>query len=247
MDELLRNGSITSKDLVNIGYRRNQLSIFQRLLNKDDFNFYRDLHGIASTQHEKILQHFFKENAWIFGFGLDYRYLSILQDEAHVSEEDAAGRDGAISDFLLGASNFTVLVELKLPGTKLFDSRKNRAGSWRLSSELLDSFSQILEQKAGWQIKSDSREANYNSEGSAIKQRTVDPKCILIIGSDRQFDGNEKEKTIKLKTFELFRRDSRNIEILTYDELFARANFLVNKEDANKNLINRDAADEVPF
>lgn len=247
VDEILRNGSITSKDLVNIGYRRSQLSVFKRLLDKDDISFYRELHEIASTQHEKILQHFFKENAWIFGFGLDYRYLGILQDEASVSTEDIGGRDGVVGDFLLGASNFTVLVELKLPDTKLFGTQRYRSGSWKLSPELLDAVSQILEQKAGWQLKSDSRQGQFNKQGEVIDQKTADPKCILIIGSDKQFSGSEKDRVIKLKTFELFRRDSRNIEILTYDELFQRANFLVNQKIASRNLTGDTVTDAVPF
>ena len=38
---------------------------------------------------------------------------------------------------------------------------------------------------------------------------------------------SDKEKRVKLKTFELFRRDSRNVEIITYDELYERAKFIV--------------------
>ena len=36
-------------------------------------------------------------------------------------------------------------------------------------------------------------------------------------------------KRIKKKTFELFRRDSRNIEIITYDELYERAKFIAER------------------
>jgi len=36
-----------------------------------------------------------------------------------------------------------------------------------------------------------------------------------------------KELQIKAKSFELFRRDSRNVEIVTFDELFERAKFIV--------------------
>jgi hypothetical protein len=247
VEELLRNGSITSNDLVNIGYRKHQLTIFRRLLKRNDFEFYRVEHGIASAQHEKILQHFLKLNAWIFGFGLDYRYLSILQDEAAITHEDVARHDGAVGDFLLGATNFTVLVELKLPTTKLFQNTRSRAGSWRLSTELLEAVSQILEQKAGWQVKSDSVEIGFDSSGKRISQRTADPKCILIIGSETEFAGSDKENCIKLKTFELFRRDSRNIEILTFDELYARAHFIVNQANENDapNILVEE--DEVPF
>jgi hypothetical protein len=229
VEELLRSGSITSRDLVNIGYRKSQLEVFERLLRgPEHIASYRAEHDITSTQPEKVWQHFFGRNEWIFGFGLDYRFLGILQREAHVSEEDLAGRDGSIADFLMAATNFTVLVEIKRPDTDLFEERKNRAGSWKLSVELIDAVSQILEQKAGWQVRGEANAAkNYSSNGELIGQRTVDPKSILIIGSDGQFSGTEKERTIKLRTFELFRRDSRNIEILTYDEIYERARFIV--------------------
>ena len=229
VDELLRNGSITSRDLVNIGYRKSQLEVYKGLLcDPERLAAYRAEHGISGNQPEKVWQHFFEKNEWIFGFGLDYRFLGLLQREAHVSGEDLAGRDGSIVDFLMAATNFTVLVEVKRPDTRLFEERKYRAGSWKLSAELIDSVSQILEQKASWQVRSEvNASENYNTAGGLIGQKTVDPKSILIIGSDSQFSGAEKERAIKVRTFELFRRDSRNIKILTYDELYERAKFIV--------------------
>jgi hypothetical protein len=204
------------------------LEIFERLLRTENIEAYCAEHNIKSTQPEKVWQHFFECNEWIFGFGLDYRFLGVLQREAHVSDEDLAGRDGSVADFLMGATNFTVLVEIKRPDTNLFEKRKNRAGSWKLSAELIDAVSQILEQKASWQVRSEANASkNYTSNGELLNQMTVDPKSILIIGSNGQFSGTTKERNIKLRTFELFRRDSRNIEIVTYDELYERAKFIV--------------------
>ncbi|MDA1342347.1 MAG: DUF4263 domain-containing protein, partial [Proteobacteria bacterium] len=60
--------------------------------------------------------------------------------------------------------------------------------------------------------------------------KTSDPKCILIVGSKTYFNDNQRDKVIKLGTFELFRRGSRNIEILTYDELHGRAYFIVDQK-----------------
>ena len=97
--------------------------------------------------------------------------------------------------------------------------------------ELIDAVSQILEQKASWQVKAEaSALGNFDDEGNLIAQRTIDPKSILIVGTDNQFSGTEKETAIKLRTFELFRRDSRNLEILTYDELYERAKFVVGRD-----------------
>ncbi len=173
IEELLRNGSITSGDLVNIGYRKNQLEVFKSLLSDPvRIASYCGEHGITIGQQEKAWQHFFMKNEWIFGYGLDYRFLSILQREAHIAAEDVAGRDGSIADFLLGATDFTVLVEVKKPGTRLFDERRNRAGSWKLSAELIDAVSQILEQKASWQVKAEtSALGNFDDGGNLIAQR----------------------------------------------------------------------------
>ena len=55
---------------------------------------------------------------------------------------------------------------------------------------------------------------------------------ILIIGnSKKQIHEirNITERELKSDTFELFRRDSRNVEIITYDELYERAKFIVRK------------------
>lgn len=61
-----------------------------------------------------------------------------------------------------------------------------------------------------------------------IQQRAEDCKVILVIGiwDERKFK-SDNEKRIKEKTLELFRRDSRNIKILTLDELYDRAKFIV--------------------
>jgi hypothetical protein len=229
IEELINSGNITSTDIINIGYRKKQLEIFDKLLNQDNyFSTYISDNKLTDTRHESVWQHFFRANNWIFGYGLDYRFLGILQKEAHVSASDVAGKDAVINDFLLGCNKFTVLVELKRHDTPLFGNDKNRSNSWTLSDELIAGLSQILEQKASWQISAETNQSgNFDDQGNPIKQKTFDPKSILIIGSTKQYDGSEKEKQIKAKTFELFRRDSKNIEILTYDELYERAKFIV--------------------
>jgi len=227
IEELLNSGIITSTDIVNIGYRKKQLEIFDKLLNDPDYiAIYKTENSIVDERLEILWQHFFSKNDWIFGYGLDYKFLGILQKEAHISNTDLSGKDGVIGDFLLGCNKFTVLVELKRPDTDLFKN-KNRSNSWSLSNELVDAFSQILEQKASWQIQAESNaNNNYNDDGEIIKQKTIDPKTILIIGNSNQYSGETKEQQIKAKSFELFRRDSRNIEIITFDELFERAKFI---------------------
>jgi hypothetical protein len=229
IEELIDSGIITSTDIVNIGYRKKQLEIFEKLLNQAGYvTTYADDNKLTDKRPEPVWQHFFQSNDWIFGYGLDYRFLGILQKEARVSSTDVAGKEGVNGDFLLGCSKFTVLVEVKRPDTELFAKDKNRSNSWRLGDDLIHGVSQILEQKASWQVFSESNaNNNYTDEGVLIEQKTVDPKSILIVGSTKQFEGDTKEQKIKAKTFELFRRDSRNLEIMAYDELYERAKFIV--------------------
>ncbi|MDP1702104.1 MAG: DUF4263 domain-containing protein [Aestuariivirga sp.] len=179
---------------------------------------------------EKEWQEFFNQNQWIFGYGLDYRVMKIFDREMAVGQGGTANREKPMVDFLTTFTNFTALVEIKTPRTPIFHtSRKGRSGIFGFSSEFVEAVSQVLEQKAEWLSFGQSR-GLFNRDGSEqLKQRTRDAKIILIIGSKECFNssGTPRDQEIKLDTFELFRRENRNIEILTFDELYERAEFIV--------------------
>ncbi|HEY4789429.1 MAG TPA: Shedu immune nuclease family protein [Bacteroidales bacterium] len=231
---LLRHQNITKEDLDILSGRKSGLNEFKNALNEN--------------WTEPQWQSFFEKNTWIFGYGLDYKFFSILQRESHLSGVDLSGKNDVISDFLMADKNFTIIVELKKPNTPLFESSQDRSESWRLSKDMTYSVSQILAQKAEWQIKSEKE--NFDKEGNLIRQRTYDPKTILIIGNSNQFAGDDKLSKIKGKTFELYRRNMKNIEIYTYDELYERAKFIV---EHNSNLNNEkteldlDIEEDLPF
>ncbi|QIZ76259.1 Shedu anti-phage system protein SduA domain-containing protein [Ferrimonas lipolytica] len=233
--ELLDNGLITNQDLVNTGYRKYQLEIFDSLLNRNGLANYKIQIGKPNTKDETAWQHFFQANEWIFGYGLDYRFQGILQKEFHASTSNAAGKEEVIADFLLGDKKFTTFVELKLPSTELFNKSKNRSNCWSLSNCLIDAFSQILEQKASGQIKIETSKELIGDNYEEITQHSYDSKTILLMGSWSQIDNDPTGiKRIKEKTLELFRRDSRNVELVTYDELYERARFIVHNENHSK-------------
>ncbi len=214
--EQIRDEKLTKQDLDILSGRKDGIE-----------TFYQKLY-VEKNWTEPQWQAFFEKNTWIFGYGLDYRFLSILQREAAVSNSDLDGKNTVECDYLLGSTDFTVLVELKRPDTPLFETLKNRSRSWKLSKYLVEAVSQILAQKASWEIK--AAQNCYNSDGNLINQRTCDPKCVLVVGSREQLNDNSRDQDIKFRTFELFRRDSRNIDILTYDELYERAYYIVNQE-----------------
>lgn len=133
----------------------------------------------------------------------------------------------------MGDRKFTTFVELKLPTTPIFGSSKNRAKSWKLSNKLMEAYSQILEQKASGQIKIETSKELYADNYEEITQNAYDSKTVLIIGNWNEIEKSDEPpalRKMKRKTFELFRRDSRNVDIITYDELFERAAFIVGNE-----------------
>lgn len=229
IEDLLTEGVISNRDIVNTGYRKIQLDLFHKLLYDDYLERYKEDIGKSNTKDETAWQYFFQMNPWIFGYGLDYRFQCILQKEFSASNTDADGRNQVNSDYLIGDRRFTTFVELKLPTTELFTQSQNRARTWRLSAKLQDAVSQILEQKASGQIKIEQQEL-YNEDGEVITQNSYDSKTIVVIGNWNEISEDApRTKMIKEKTFELFRRNSRNVLIITYDELFDRANYIVNE------------------
>lgn len=244
VESLINEGFISSKDIVNTSFRKRGLQYFKNLKYDPKYwKAYAAENNISSHSEEKVWQFFFEKNEWIFGYGLDYRFQQILQREVHLSDQELDGSNAVIGDYLLGDKFFTTFIELKKPSTPLFANEKNRSNSWRLSNDLIDSVSQILEHKASGLIRLDN---NQYVNGEPLEQKAYDSKVILIIGdwSELEKSGSTQERNIKRKTFELFRRDSRNIEILTFDELFERACYIAEgkKED---DFIIKD--DDLPF
>jgi hypothetical protein len=79
LHDLLKN-DITKEDIVSLGYRKEQINIFEKLL--CDNKYFED-YGIKNGLHkpEAVWQFFFERNVWIFGYGLNYIFSSNLPDK----------------------------------------------------------------------------------------------------------------------------------------------------------------------
>lgn len=226
VETLINEGIISSKDIVNTSFRKRGLQIFKNLKDNPEYwRTYADENDLSNHSEEKVWQYFFEKNEWIFGYGLDYRYQKILQTEIRLSDAELDGTNTVIGDYLLGDNFFTTFIELKKPTTPLFGNKSNRSNSWKLSNDLIESVSQILEHKASGLVRLDK---SQYVNGEPLNQKSYDSKVILIIGDWKELDKAKTtlERDVKKKTFELFRRDSRNVEILTFDELYERAHFI---------------------
>lgn len=174
-------------------------------------------------------QDYFERESWVFGYGLDYRIMRQFSREAVVGAGGTDNRNKPTVDFLMRFTDYTVLVEIKKPDTKIFKpTRGGRAGTWEFSAEFVGAVSQILEQKAEWLSFAQTGEHFDKSGDNILRTRTRNVKSILVIGTHSEFINatNQREGNIMRDTFELFRRENRTIEIVTFDELLERAQFI---------------------
>lgn len=199
--------------------RIHSLSMFKKALKRSDVG-------------EDWWQNYFVENPWIFGYGLNYQFLHLLDEQADYGGTRYSGKGAQKGDFLLSSSadiRFTVLVEIKKPGTQLFQKdrygeyKRHRNGAILLHDELTGGISQLQANCNRWETEGSKRQDDFEDLASQ-NIYTHQPKGILVIGHSNQLEQSEARST-----FELCRRNTFNPEILTFDELYDRAKFIVHQ------------------
>jgi len=230
------NNNITNKDLINFGYRKNQLEIFKKLI--DDNVFFKDYKEKLENETRKhkrdedIWQFFFEKNTWILGYGLDYIFNSELDSKkieqvTTGSNFNQAGKriDGLLKS--LGAINSLCFCELKLNSEPLLKPVKNanRGESWQISDTLAGAIAQVQRtiHKAikGLSTKTEIKDGQDFLTGEDLY--LYNPKAFILIGDLNEFIVDEKINEVKFSSFEMFRKNLKNIDIVTYDELYQRA------------------------
>jgi len=235
LSSLTASINLSSKDIKELllSQRRNSIHWFYAFLknlhNKETvyaFDTYKYKHNISEQGEESVWHHFLKSNEWIIGLNVDLKFIRDLLSKQKVGAEDSKGTGSPEVD-ILGISYFTTLIELKTSRTKIFKNKKtskSRANTWDFSEDFLEAYSQVLSQRSEISDTKDIKDENGNIIDTK-KNRILDPKAVLIIGNRNEEFPHDRisENDIKTDCFERIRRDSRNIEIITYDELFERA------------------------
>lgn len=253
LNVLLKGGGFSSDEIRSVVYesRKRTLRVFLYLIRNRQLKssqcmveWYQSKYSCRGL--EGVWHHFLKENDWILGLNIGGCYLSEIIDEAKVGIEDSTGSGSPRADFL-GYTDYMTLIELKTPETPIFKSSRgnsSRANTWEFSNEFISGVSQCLGQKSSFDESYKTKEF-VNNDGMYIPKQRVynkDAKMVFLIGCrNLQFphDGNP-DNVAKSNTFELFRRNNRNLEILTYDELFERTYFSVLGERPPKDWFAQD-------
>jgi hypothetical protein len=184
--------------------------------------------NLGTDLSEPDWQAFFECNSWIFGHGLNYVFVSKVGRKLEATTTGSAfDRSGKRADALMltrAEVSQYVLVEIKKNATRLLRGVPYRPSCWGVSDELSNAVTQT--QKTVFDFTRDRFKDHLkddNGDNTEQQVYAVEPRSFLVIGNLEQLVGNDD----KVACFELYRRNIRAPEILTFDELFHRAKCIV--------------------
>jgi hypothetical protein len=171
------------------------------------------------NESEEFWQSFLQEHSWIIG-QVFASPVVLLKGKAYVGGKTIENRGGNLADFLFKnhLTENVLIVELKTPVSPLLSATEYRQGTYRFSDDLGGGISQILKYKHELQASYRS----FQSEGPQFS--AFDPKCLIVSGDySREIRGDSSKR----RSFSLLRDDSRNVAIVTYDELLGKVKLLI--------------------
>ncbi|WP_405539491.1 DUF4263 domain-containing protein [Streptomyces sp. NBC_00075] len=229
-------GGLTEEDIRLISNRKEQLQRFERLLIDPDH--FRQEESLATTRGaEAVWQAFFEANQWIFGYGLNLIACESINDgklERITTGANIFGGAGKRIDAIMrskGLISSMLFCEIKTHDTELLSRTPYRAGVYQASKELGGGVAQVQKtaSKAQQLISSQFLTRIYEEDGTPTNTElsTTRPRQVVVIGSLREFTHNGAVNPEKMSSFELYRTSIQDVEVITFDELYERACFIV--------------------
>jgi hypothetical protein len=179
-------------------------------------NILRTWDGNKTNDDEGFWQITLRENVYAISqvFAVP---LVFIKESAYVGGMNVDRQNAKLVDYLFSqeSSREAVLVEIKTPATNLLGPEYR--GTYRPSTELAGGLMQVLDYR-----RSLSKNLSGLVQGTNYKLSAFAPKCVVIIGNGSV----ELDTEHKREAFEMFRANSRDVEIVTYDELFRKLEVL---------------------
>jgi len=231
--ELIEN-DVSANDVIALASRREAVAKFDTMLSDSQY-FDSLVQGEGSGSVERVWQRFFEANPWILGLSVASQLLTSWDE--HKLEQAVRGTDiidaGKRVDALMrtaGRIRSMVLLEIKTHRSRLLGS-KYRGGCWAPSSELVGGVAQIQGTVHRAVKEIGERIASRAGDGSEIPNDftyLIRPRSLLIIGKLDELQGEMGGDHLdKIRSFELFRRSTLEPEVITFDELYQKALFIV--------------------
>ncbi|MDI6099225.1 DUF4263 domain-containing protein [Actinoplanes sp. NEAU-A12] len=227
-------GALTEKDIRLLSNRKAQLDRFRQLLT--DSEYFEQERQLA-TGPEAVWQRLFEENPWIFGYGLNLVACEPLNDGK--LERITAGANiftgaGKRSDAVMRSKGFIsslLLCEIKTHLTPLLAGTPYRPPDvYQVSKDVVGAVAQV-QKTAHKALRLVTGELHrfYEDNGTPtdIEISTIRPRQVLVIGRLSEFSERGSTNPERIASFEQYRRSIQDVEIITFDELYERACFIV--------------------
>ncbi|MBT2663927.1 DUF4263 domain-containing protein [Bacillus sp. ISL-4] len=179
--------------------------------------------GNKHNTSEKFWQSILKENTWILS-QIFSNPTVLINDEAYVGGKTINNDSGKLVDFLYANpfSKDAVLIEIKTPSTPLITPTEYRTGVYSVHKDLMGAVTQVLTYKTSLQREYQNIDYNNYRQGIKTDFDIINPCCVVIAG---RFD--TLTDTALRHSFELYRKELKNVTVITYDELFERVKGLI--------------------
>jgi hypothetical protein len=172
------------------------------------------------NNNEEFWQQLFQNHTWILSQIFSCPFILIGKKFYCGGKED--DDKGGVKGDLLYKNDLTgnlAFIEIKTPETKIIGNkyRGDEDGKdnviFSMGDELTGGINQVLNQ----------RKIYLNTHGDNNGKFLHNAKCILVIGKIKNLQSNDEKKS-----FELYRSFSKEVEIITFDELFGRIQTFLN-------------------
>jgi hypothetical protein len=168
------------------------------------------------NKDEEFWQITFNENTYVLSqiFAVP---LVFIKDKAYVGGMKLDRCEARFIDYIFSAeaSREAILIEIKTPATPLMGSEYR--GNLPPSRDLAGSVVQVLNYR--YELGQNLRKL---TDGTDIPLSAFNPKCAIIIGNAEAELHDETSR----RSFELFRAGLKDLEVVTYDELFRKVEIL---------------------
>jgi hypothetical protein len=172
---------------------------------------------LASKLTEPHWQRFFEQNKLVLSMAFA-RPVELTHTQFHARGSTLTGAGAQIGDFLFKEyGQALAIVEIKTPDTALLQGAAYRGQDvFGPHSELSGAVTQVLYQQS--ELK--QRWMTHANDNPALRQSGADViKCVIVAG-------RLPTDPTRLRSFEVFRNACKNVDIVTFDELLAKLEFL---------------------
>ena len=193
---------------------------------------------LRANQSERNWQLFLNENSFLLNLAFGCPVVKV-RGQVSVGGHKHSGDGGKVTDFLVKnkLTNNSALVEIKRPSTQLLNERSYREGVFAPSRDLVGAVNQVLDQKHHFELEF----TNTKVKSRLFDIESFSVRCCLIVGT-------MPDDVDRLKSFELYRGNSKNVEIITFDEVLENLKNLRNFINLPKSEATTKApVTEVPF